>query len=171
MGKSTFEINFVTDRWLLTGMNNCEAGIKHITVAPNGKFYICPAFYYENQEDYFGDIASDFEIKNAQLLEFDHAPICRICDSFHCKRCVFLNKKTTLEINTPSSQQCIVSHIERNFSKHILDSLQTLNKFSTLNKIEAIDYLDPLELIINDRNKQIINTEKWNKMQILQKNS
>ena len=170
LSKSTFEINFVTDRWLLSEMNNCGAGIKHITVAPNGKLYICPAFYYENQQNFIGDVDAGYNIKNEQLLDFQHAPICRNCDSFHCKRCIFLNQKTTLEVNTPSSQQCIVSHIERNFSKKILDELQTLNKFGNLSPISEIDYLDPFELIINKKNNYIINAQKWNKTQMLQKN-
>lgn len=171
LSKSTFEINFVTDRWLLSEMNNCCAGIKHLTIAPNGKFYICPAFYYQNQEDFVGDIDSGYNIKNHKLFNIDHAPICRICDSFHCKRCVFLNKLTTLEVNTPSSQQCIVSHIERNYSKRILEKLQAVNKFNNLDIISEIDYLDPFELIIREKNNFIINAQKWNKIQILQKKS
>ena len=171
LSKSTFEINFITDRWLLSEMNNCGAGIKHITVAPNGKLYICPAFYFEDEQNFIGEVESGYNIKNEQILDFEHAPICRNCDSFHCKRCVFLNQKTTLELNTPSSQQCIVSHIERNFSKQILDKLQTLNKFSNLIPISEIDYLDPFELIINNKNNYTINAQKWNKTKMLQKNS
>lgn len=169
LNKSTFEINFVTDRWLLSGMNNCGAGIKHLTIAPNGNLYICPSFYYEDPTDSIGDISTGFKIRNEQLFDLDHAPICRNCDSFQCKRCVFLNKLTTLEINTPSAQQCIVSHLERNYSKQILEKLNSLNKFLNLTAIEEIDYLDPIELIINNRNNNIINTQKWNKTQMLQK--
>lgn len=166
---STFEVNFVTDRWLLSEMNNCDAGNKHITVAPNGKFYICPAFYFNSETDSIGNLDSGYQIINNQLLQLDHAPICRICDAYHCKRCVFLNKLITLEVNTPSSQQCVVSHIERNFSKQILDELHTLNKFGNLNPISEIDYLDPFELIINNKNNDLINAQKWNKTQVLQK--
>ena len=46
-----FEINFLTDRLLLNKFNNCKAGIDHITIAPNGKFYTCPGFYYNNEND------------------------------------------------------------------------------------------------------------------------
>ena len=43
-GKSP-QFNLITDRMMLTSMNNCGAGDSCITLAPNGKFYICPAFY------------------------------------------------------------------------------------------------------------------------------
>lgn len=41
---------------MLDRMNNCGAGDTTITLAPDGKFYICPAFYLENQEDALGDL-------------------------------------------------------------------------------------------------------------------
>lgn len=40
-------INLLTDRLLLSAMNNCNAGVESITLSPDGKFYICPAFYYD----------------------------------------------------------------------------------------------------------------------------
>ena len=59
-----------------------------------------------------------------QLLELKYSPICRICDAYQCKRCVFLNKKLTSEINTPSSRQCRLSHIEREASRLFLQKLK-----------------------------------------------
>ena len=43
--------NLLTDRLFLSSMNNCGAGNECITIAPNGRFYICPAFYYEKASD------------------------------------------------------------------------------------------------------------------------
>lgn len=145
---NTLQLNILTDRILLTQMNNCNAGKENITLMPNGKFYICPAFYYENERDTVGDLNQGLNIKNAQLYEIEYAPICRICDSFHCKRCVYINKKMTYEVNTPSKQQCIISHIERNVSKYLLDNLQAKNIINSSIKIEEIDYLDPFEKIV-----------------------
>lgn len=138
--EKSFEINILSDRLFLQQMNNCDAGVKHITIAPNGKFYICPAFYYEDQENECGNLKTGLQITNGQLLQLDHAPICRTCDAYHCKRCIWLNKKTTLEVNTPSHEQCVVSHLERNTSLKILETIN----FSVVN-IEKIDYLDPFE--------------------------
>jgi len=172
LNKEVIEINLLTDRWLLNSMNNCDAGLKHLTVAPNGKFYICPAFYYTTPSESIGDIDLGYQIKNQHLLDFDHSPICRHCDSFHCKRCVFLNKLTTLEVNIPSSQQCVVSHTERKFSKQILDNLNSLsNRFSHLPQIKEIDYNDPLQLLLKIQDNSFLNIRTWNKTQLIQKNS
>lgn len=140
----SIQINFLTDRIALESMNNCNAGCETITVAPNGKFYICPAFYHENSEDYCGDLVSGLNIKNPQLYRIDHAPICKHCDAWHCKRCVWLNRKMTLEVNTPSYQQCVLSHIERNISRDILENIKK-SGYQTDSEISKIDYLDPFE--------------------------
>ncbi len=142
------ELNFISDRLMLTEMNNCNAGLTHLTVGPNGKFYLCPGFYCDNVNSSVGDMNSGINIKNKYLLDLEHAPICRICDAYHCKRCIYLNQKTTLEINTPSHEQCVVSHFERNTSKLLLDELSTrLEVFHDQEPIPEIDYLDPFELV------------------------
>ncbi len=133
---------------MLSDMNNCNAGLTHLTVAPNGKFYICPGFYYDDATSSVGDLNAGMNIKNPQLLQLDHAPICRNCDAFHCKRCIYLNQKTTLELNTPSHEQCVISHLERNTSKLLLDELNTrLEVFHDKEPIPEIDYLDPFDLV------------------------
>ena len=140
------EMNFLTDRLTLELMNNCDAGLNHLTVAPNGKLYLCPAFYHNNENDTLGEISNDIKIKNMQLLELKYSPICRICDAYQCKRCVFLNKKLTAEINTPSSQQCRLSHVEREASRLFLQKLKETGVSNTSFKdIPEIDYNDPYE--------------------------
>lgn len=136
------EVNILTDRITLNQMNNCNAGIDSVTLAPNGNFYVCPGFYYD--EKAVGNIYSGLCIKNPQLLMIENAPICSQCDAYQCKRCVWLNKKTTLEINTPSHEQCVVSHIERNASRELLIRLKN-SGFMTDSKIKRIGYLDPFE--------------------------
>jgi CXXX repeat peptide maturase len=159
------EFNVISDRIFLNKMNNCNAGIDHITLATNGKFYICPGFYYDDPNDSIGDLKKGINIKNNQLLELENAPICKICDAYHCKRCIWLNKKTTLEINTPSHQQCILSHIEREISKNILNELHNtpnFNDFNNINPIPEIDYNDPLDIITGDA-KGIIHKKNFQK--------
>lgn len=142
------QINLVTDRMLLTEMNNCNAGVESITLAPDGKFYICPAFYYDGLDD-VGDPKDGLSIPNQQLLKLEFAPLCRKCDAYHCKRCVWLNQKTTLEVNTPSHEQCVVSHLERNEAMRLLNTLKQQGKIRTNISIPEIDYLDPFDKIIN----------------------
>lgn len=46
----TIQLNILTDRLVKDEMNNCNAGNNTITIAPDGKFYICPAFYYAKEQ-------------------------------------------------------------------------------------------------------------------------
>lgn len=137
--------NLITDRIALDNMNNCGAGDTSITLAPNGKFYPCPAFYYDDNQYYIiGDIENGLDIKNKTLYKLEYAPLCKRCDAFQCKRCVWLNKKLTYEINTPSRQQCVMSHLEREAGATLLDRFHKHNIL--LNKtIEKIDYIDPFD--------------------------
>lgn len=143
-GKSP-QLNLLTDRMMLKKMNNCGAGDTCITLAPNGKFYICPAFYCEDEEDFVGDLEHGLDIKNQQLYKLSYAPICRHCDAHQCKRCVWMNRKTTLEVNTPSHEQCVVAHLERNASRNLLENLRTHGPFLPEIEINEIDYIDPIE--------------------------
>jgi len=143
----TPQLNLLTDRMMLSTMNNCGAGETNITLAPNGRFYICPAFYYEDEKDFIGDLEHGVNIKNKQLYKLEYAPICRHCDAYQCKSCVWLNRKTTLEVNTPSHEQCVVAHLERNASKVLFDGIRKHGMFLQDYDIKEIDYLDPFEKI------------------------
>lgn len=140
------QLNILTDRMMLKKMNNCGAGHTTITLAPNGKFYVCPAFYYEEIENSCGDIEHGLDIRNRHLYELEYAPICRHCEAWQCKRCIWMNKRTTQEVNTPSHEQCVVAHIERNASMLLLRNVRKHGEFlPTFENIEEIDYLDPFE--------------------------
>lgn len=142
----TPQINLLTDRFMLKEMNNCGAADSNITLAPNGKFYVCPAFYYENSSECVGDLEHGLDIKNKQLYKLDYAPICRHCDAYQCKRCIWLNKKTTLEVNTPSHEQCVMAHLERNASRILLKNIRKHGTFLPEQEdISEIDYLDPFD--------------------------
>jgi CXXX repeat peptide maturase len=145
------QLNLLTDRMMLNKMNNCGAGNTSLTLAPNGKFYVCPAFYYDNEADSIGDLKSGLDIKNKQLYQLDYAPICSHCDAWQCKRCIWLNQKTTLEVNTPSHQQCVLAHIERNASRELLNNIRDYGTFlPEQEEICEINYLDPFD-----------NKDKW----------
>ena len=140
----TPQLNLLTDRLLLKQMNNCDAGVKSITLAPNGRFYLCPAFYFDDPDDAVGDLERGVVIPNRQLLHLDHAPLCRQCDAYQCRRCVWMNYQLTLDVNTPSHQQCVVAHVERNASKKLLEMLKENGVIlSNASEIKTIDYIDP----------------------------
>ena len=138
--------NILTDRIVLDSMNNCGAGESSITLAPDGNFYPCPAFYYENDKySILGNINEGLKVANHRLFTIHGAPLCKNCDAFHCKRCVWLNKKLTYELNTPSHQQCVMAHVERNASKSMLDCFHKSDLLKN-RTIESIDYLDPFDV-------------------------
>lgn len=145
-GKSP-QLNLLTDRIMLEKTNNCGAGDTSVTLAPDGKFYVCPAFYLSADGYTIGDMVNGLEIKNSQLYRLDHAPLCRRCDAWQCKRCIWMNRKTTLEVNTPSHEQCVVAHLERNASRKLLIDIRKHGKFmSGSEDIKEIDYLDPFDV-------------------------
>ena len=154
------QFNLLTDRMMLEKMHNCEAGVSNITLAPNGKFYLCPAFYYDEQakvdnqlnhrqptsDNSVGDLEKGLDIPNPQLLKLDHAPLCRNCDAYQCRRCLWLNRKLTWDLNTPSHQQCVMAHIERNASRDLLNEIRKVGEFMPEFDIKEINYLDPFEV-------------------------
>lgn len=154
-GKSP-QLNILTDRMMLDKMNNCNAGWENITLAPDGNFYVCPAFYLAGEDEEFGlgkakysigDLDNGLDIKNPQLYRLDHAPLCRNCDAYQCRRCVWLNRKTTYEVNTPGHEQCVVAHLERNASRELLNRIRQHGTFLPEREdIKEIEYLDPFEV-------------------------
>ena len=154
------QFNLLTDRMMLEKMHNCEAGVSNITLAPNGKFYLCPAFFYDERMKVFnqlnhhqpssdnavGDLENGLDILNPQLLKLDHAPLCRNCDAYHCRRCLWLNRKLTWDLNTPSHQQCVMAHLERNASHDLLTDIRKIGEFMPNIDIKEINYLDPFEI-------------------------
>lgn len=146
-GEHVPQLNILTDRLMLSAMNNCNAGEETITVAPDGNFYVCPAFYYGGKFN-CGSISQGISIKNPQLYKLDYAPICRECDAWHCHRCVWLNNEKTFEVNTPGHIQCVISHLERNASRELLAGLREIGEFLPGTEIPEITYLDPFEKII-----------------------
>lgn len=146
------QLNLLTDRLLLDAMNNCNAGHESITLAPDGRFYVCPAFYADGKEGYsIGDLDSGLDIKNPQLYRLDHAPICRRCDAWQCRRCVWLNRRLTLEVNTPGHEQCVMAHLERNASRALLGEIRKIGIFRLETDIPEIDYLDPFDEVIKNQ--------------------
>lgn len=152
--KKPLELSLLTDRLQLEKPNHCDAGVKHVTIAPDGNFYVCPGFYYreKNKDFLIADIDTVLKthklpIKNPQLYKLDHAPICENCDAWHCRRCVWLNKETTLEVNTPSRQQCVCAHLERNASRDLIEPLFLTDTV----QIPEIDYLDPFDELLKKK--------------------
>ena len=50
------DINVLTDIFELTEHNRCSSGIYTYALAPNGKIYMCPAVYFNDDKKYLGSI-------------------------------------------------------------------------------------------------------------------
>ncbi len=145
------EIRQLTDRIFVKKMNNCFAGEKNISFAPDGEFYLCPAFYFDK------NVNVDIN-KSKGLTYIYNSPGCDNCDAYQCERCIYKNYVVTGELNTSSKIQCIVSHLERKYSKELLEKLKKGNISGYDNFfIPDIDYNDPVEkLFKQDRVKEIL---------------
>lgn len=139
------EINILTDILMLQTHENCGAGDNSITLAPDGNFYICPAFYLDQHSDtLIGNIENrSIDIKNSHLYTLKYAPICNECDVFHCGNCIYHNKKNTTEVNVSSSIQCKKSWIERSVSFDLQEELREIIHFG--HKLEKWDVKDPID--------------------------
>jgi CXXX repeat peptide maturase len=144
------EISFLTDRLHLKDMRNCNAGIDHITVDYNGNLYLCPGFVTDKSylKGKFTNFP-EFEIHNEELLHLDYSPICSVCDCFQCKRCFYLNHIGTFEINTPTHQQCNISHQEREASRKLMFTNKSFPINVTLK--DQLEYNDPIEIVEEKR--------------------
>jgi CXXX repeat peptide maturase len=146
------QLDIITDRLFLKEMRNCGAGDHSITLAPNGNFYYCPAFYFNDIQDYIGSLGEDIKLAHDSKFSMKYALICKKCDAFHCKRCVYLNKVRTNEYSIPSKRQCTTAHIERWASKKLIDMLirdKCNDVIGKMNRIPDIAYSDPFRILDN----------------------
>lgn len=153
LGKNK-EFNKLTDIIFLEGMDNCNFGSDNFALAPNGKIYVCPKFYFENKDDYIGDLENGFLQDKSYLFKLKNSPICRECNSYHCNRCVYLNKQTTNEYNTPSLMQCKISMIEKTQSCELL---KTLKQLDIVDSCKEIELTDAFEKILSNEKAQSYN--------------
>lgn len=148
------ETNLITDVFS-ENKHDCGAGTEHVTLAPDGDFYICPGFYTNPELDIgsIGSLRDGIHIPDARLLEREYSPICRICEAGHCPRCVYMNRLYTDEINIPSEQQCVLSHLEHGAARELIDQLQAEGLVDKKSLIPPVEVLDPFTHIISHRER------------------
>lgn len=134
--------SFLTDRLRLDIPNHCNAGISHISFAPDGFFYLCPGDYAIGTSP-FASIDAARSSNAASRSSLAKSPICRNCDCHQCRRCTYLNRKATGELGIPGHLQCNIAHAEREagvllYRSEMGDSASQNSFFTTL------PYSDPL---------------------------
>ena len=105
LGGKLKEVNILTDIFYLKEHENCGAGRYTFALAPNRKFYTCPAYFAEKKES-VGDLKKGIHIENEHLLDSKFAPLCNECDTYQCENCVYINQLYTKEVNVSPSFQC-----------------------------------------------------------------
>ncbi len=143
------EINVVTDRLYLDKMINCFAGEKNLSLSPEGFYYCCPAFYYEDKNKY--NLELEMNKNSIKMTKYENAYLCHECDAYQCERCIYQNKKNTLEYNIPSELQCKKSHLERLYTVKLIKFLNEKNSKMKIQEIQDISYDDPIQVLV----------EKW----------
>lgn len=152
MKDDTREVNVLTDRIFLKEMDNCFAGEKNFCMAPNGKIYICPRFYYEGKKEINFDSEGKI-IGEEKLAVFNKAFVCQKCDCFQCSRCVYDNKERTGEYNVPGKLQCQIAHIEREETRLLLEKLKKHGRCMN-KKIDTLQYEEPFDFFIEKATKK-----------------
>lgn len=90
---------------------NCHSGTKNVTLAPDGNFYLCPAFYFGNHKP-IGNVNTGYDIPDVDLLGKQKAPYCRSCNNYSCLSCYYINYEKTGMINIPPKKKCSIHEIE-----------------------------------------------------------
>ena len=93
--------------------SSCHAGTNQITLAPDGRFYICPAFYFNGLQP-VGNIKHGYVIPDVDQYSVEKAPYCRSCNNTSCLRCHYLNIINTGHVNIPPQDLCHIHEIETN---------------------------------------------------------
>ncbi len=126
MGKFV-QMNVLTDQIYNGKTEDCGSGIKSIALAPNGKLYLCPAFYFEDEENYIGDIEDETLNISQSLLKRENSTTCSDC-KMSCSQCVYLNKKVTNEYRVASYNQCRKGEVENRVVSLLEEELKELIK-------------------------------------------
>lgn len=149
------EVSLITDRLYIKEHDNCMAGNKSFVLTPDEEIYTCCGMYSENLDLEVGNLSTGIVRKyDARLYEIKNSNLCRLCDAYQCKNCVYTNKLYSNEVNVSPSFYCRKSHIERMASKKLCDSLN-IGDEEKREKIEEIDYLDPIDKFLEHTGQKL----------------
>lgn len=141
----SLQINILTDR-LFSGdiAKDCRAGINSVALAPNGKFYICPAFFMTNPEMCIGSIDKGIDETKKNHYFRNASAICNSCNALACQRCLHDSVLTTEEICVPSANQCRISYIQANAQKELSDKMTQIfgERYRFAKNLPFLQYID-----------------------------
>ena len=86
----------------------CLAGSSEYTLGPNGEFYVCPAFYFADEDRTCGSITHGIMVPDAPLYTGKKREQCEACQKYGCKACLYENELESGAINIASKEQCLL---------------------------------------------------------------
>ena len=140
-------INVTSNELVANTNRSCGAGKNSYTVSPDGKIYLCAGFYNWSPENSIGDLTSGIDNIYEKYCDMDNAPLCATCTVRHCSRCILKNKKGTGEYHIPTELQCVISHMEYDYSRKLVSLISrkgTELPFEYNDQLPISDNYDPL---------------------------
>lgn len=148
MNGNKLECNAITHIFHYSEHKICSAGSYSLTIAPDKKFYICPAFYFEksNVDCEIGTLDSGINNPYYDFCKIEKSKLCSLCDANHCTKCAFVSKVRTEEFCVPAEILCLKNNMEREISKTFYDRIvQTGRNFNITNPLKShLTEFDPL---------------------------
>lgn len=107
------------DKNRIDELEDCGAGKDLFTIAPSGKIYMCPAFYFNYPEYYIGDIYKGIDYKKIKAFNRQKNIFINNDEFENCCKCIYLNKLQTNEFSISSDILNRLTKIELEQSKKI----------------------------------------------------
>ncbi len=116
-------VNIITSEIFANTIRPCGGGFNSYAISPEGKFYICAGFYKLFPDQNIGTIDTGINNKYIEYCDPRKGPLCSECNVRHCRRCVLKNICGTGEYHLPTELQCVLSHIEYEFSRKLSEMI------------------------------------------------
>lgn len=145
MNNNTKEFNKISDVLLVDKQDACKFGVTSFAISPEGEFYVCPHNYNSEEETIGGIYNEGLQVKNQKLYKLEYAALCKVCPAKHCVRCMKKNKKSTGEVNIPSSKRCKISLIEYDKSVDFARQIKEIFPQFEIRDIEKFEYGTPFD--------------------------
>lgn len=148
------ELSLLTDLLFINEHDKCMAGHKTFVLAPDENIYTCCAVYSNESESNIGDLEKGIIKKyDARLYETKNSNLCRLCDAYQCKNCVYINKLYTNEVNVSPSFKCRKSHIERLISQSMMSKFELSEE--KIKSLSDLEYKDPIDKFLSINGQKI----------------
>lgn len=146
------ELNRITDVFFEENSSSCRAGDKDFTIAPDGRFYVCPMEINDSKNAIGSLEEGTIHLCNQRLYTLDYSVLCKKCMATHCMRCQYRNKRYTGEVNIPARSKCQISFLEYEVSRYFRDLCKEGGCIIKLKDIKPLQYNNPFDEYESNQN-------------------